>query len=116
MEKSSSGEWSELARVEHPLDREREEGEWGLELRARGARGESEWGARERGVEVSEWRVGGRARRCTGERGEGEWWEGEEGGEEGEWWASGGAREWARGGASRGRDGVPPLSESFLLW
>lgn len=59
MEKSSSGEWSELARVEHPLDRGREEGEWGLELRARGARGESEWGARERGVEVSEWRVGG---------------------------------------------------------
>ena len=68
------------------------------------------------GVEVSEWRVGGRARRCTRERGGGEWWEGEEGGEEGEWWASGGAREWARGGASRGRDGVPPLSESFLLW
>ena len=88
-----------------------------------GARAESEGSARgervgsERegggGERVEGWRVSetlherARRGRVVGGRGRGE---------EGEWWASGGAREWARGGASRGRDGVPPLSESFLLW
>ena len=54
----------------------REEGEWGLERRASGAREASEWGAREGRWRVSEGELEGER---EGSEARGEWWEWEEG-------------------------------------